>query len=112
MLAERRSSQMQLILESLYNVKTDFFESDFSRLYSNIKKHITHRSLILMYTNFETMDGLERQLPYLKAISKNHSKNKQKDIKKYLFNPSYLPSLPPVAAAAAAWRWAAAAARC
>ena len=70
--AERRSSQMQLILEALYNVKTDFFESDFSRLYANIKRHITHRSLILMYTNFETMDGLERQLPYLKAISKAH----------------------------------------
>ncbi|MCF7561269.1 DUF58 domain-containing protein [Sabulilitoribacter multivorans] len=70
--AERRSSQMQLILESLYNVKTDFFESDFSRLYSNIKRHITHRSLILMYTNFETLDGLERQLPYLKAIAKSH----------------------------------------
>ena len=70
--AERRSSQMQLILESLYNVKTDFFESDFSRLYGSIKRHITHRSLILMYTNFETLDGLNRQLPYLKAISKSH----------------------------------------
>ena len=70
--AERRSSQMQLILEALYNVKTDFFESDFSRLYSSIKRHITHRSLILMYTNFETLDGLERQLPYLKAIAKSH----------------------------------------
>ncbi len=70
--AERRSSQMQLILEALYNVKTDFFESDFSRLYASIKRHITQRSLILMYTNFETLDGLERQLPYLKAISKSH----------------------------------------
>ncbi len=70
--AERRSSQMQLILESLYNVKTDFFESDFSRLYGSIKRHITQRSLILLYTNFETLDGLERQLPYLKAISKSH----------------------------------------
>jgi len=70
--AQRRSSQMQLILESLYNVKTDFFESDFSRLYANIKRHITHRSLILMYTNFETLDGLNRQLPYLKAIAKSH----------------------------------------
>lgn len=70
--AERRSTQMQLILESLYNVKTDFYESDFSRLYVNIKKDITHRSLILMYTNFETLDGLNRQLPYLKAINKSH----------------------------------------
>ncbi|WP_452219621.1 DUF58 domain-containing protein [Lacinutrix salivirga] len=70
--AERRSSQMRLILESLYNVKTDFFESDFSRLYTQIKRHITHRSLILLYTNFETLDGLNRQLPYLKAMAKSH----------------------------------------
>jgi uncharacterized protein (DUF58 family) len=70
--AQRRSSQMRLILESLYNVKTDYFESDFSRLYANIKRHITQRSLILLYTNFETLDSLNRQLPYLKAIAKNH----------------------------------------
>ncbi|SEQ83819.1 Uncharacterized conserved protein, DUF58 family, contains vWF domain [Hyunsoonleella jejuensis] len=70
--AERRSGQMQLILEALYNVNTDFFESDFGRLYANIKRHVTHRSLLLMYTNFETLDGLNRQLPYLKAIAKSH----------------------------------------
>ncbi|MGC6431351.1 MAG: DUF58 domain-containing protein [Jejuia sp.] len=70
--AERRSGQMQLILEALYNVKTDYFESDFGRLYANIKRHITHRSLLLMYTNFGTLDALNRQLPYLKAIAKHH----------------------------------------
>lgn len=70
--AERRASQMQKILENLYNIKTDFFESDFSRLYTDIKKNINQRSLIILYTNFETMDGLNRQLPYLKGIAKNH----------------------------------------
>jgi len=70
--AERRGSQMQKILESLYNVKTDFFESDYSRLYVDIKKNINQRSLIILYTNFETMDGLNRQLPYLKGIAKSH----------------------------------------
>ena len=70
--AERRTSQMTLILESLYNIDTDFFESDFSRLYTNLKRRITNRSLILLYTNFETLDSLHRQLPYLKAIAKNH----------------------------------------
>jgi len=71
-MAQRRNSQMQLILESLYNVKNDFFESDFSRLYTDLKRSIRQRSLILLYTNFETLNGLERQLPYLKAIAKNH----------------------------------------
>jgi len=70
--AERRGSQMQKILETLYNVKTDFFESDYSRLYVDIKKNINQRSLIILYTNFETMDGLNRQLPYLKGIAKSH----------------------------------------
>ncbi|MGL2966997.1 DUF58 domain-containing protein [Flavobacterium sp. XGLA_31] len=70
--AEKRTSQMQKILENLYNVKTDFFESDYSRLYADIKKNINQRSLIILYTNFETMDGLHRQLPYLKGIAKSH----------------------------------------
>jgi len=70
--AEKRTTQMQKILESLYNVKTNFFESDYSRLYVDIKKNINQRSLIILYTNFETMDSLNRQLPYLKAIAKSH----------------------------------------
>ncbi|MES2748471.1 MAG: DUF58 domain-containing protein [Bacteroidota bacterium] len=70
--AEKRTSQMQKILENLYNVKTDFFESDYSRLYADVKKNINQRSLIILYTNFETLDGLHRQLPYLKGIAKNH----------------------------------------
>lgn len=70
--AERRTSQMNLILETLYNVSTDFFESDYSRLYADVKRNITHRSLMLLYTNFETLDSLHRQLPYLKGVAKNH----------------------------------------
>lgn len=70
--AERRSNQMNLILENLYNIKTNYFESDFSRLYVDVKKNINQRSLIVLYTNFETLDGLNRQLPYLKGIAKNH----------------------------------------
>ncbi|MCM4169940.1 DUF58 domain-containing protein [Arenibacter sp. TNZ] len=70
--AERRSSQMNLILETLYNLDTDFAESDFNRLYADIKRTINHRSLLLLYTNFETLDALQRQLPYLQAIAKQH----------------------------------------
>ena len=70
--AEKRNSQMQKILETLYNIKTDFFESDFSRLYVDVKKNINQRSLLILYTNFETLEGLHRQLPYLKGIAKSH----------------------------------------
>ena len=70
--AERRPSQMNQILETLYNLDTDFVESDFSRLYIDIKRSLNQRSLLLLYTNFETLDALYRQLPYLIAIAKNH----------------------------------------
>jgi len=70
--AERRTSQMGLILETLYNIRTDFLESDYSKLYADIKRNVKHRSLLFLYTNFETLDGLERQLPYIQAIAKQH----------------------------------------
>ncbi len=70
--AERRTSQMNLILETLYNTKTNFHESDFGTLYGDIKRNINHRSLLFLYTNFETLDGLDRQLTYLQAIAKQH----------------------------------------
>ena len=70
--AERRSSQMNLILETLYNLETNFIESDFSRLYVDVKRNLNQRSLLLLYTNFETLDALHRQLPYLLAIAKQH----------------------------------------
>lgn len=70
--AEKRTAQMQLILENLYNIKTDFFETDYSRFYADIKTNVTQRSLIILFTNFETLEGLSRQMQYLKGIAKNH----------------------------------------
>lgn len=70
--AENKSGQLRKISEALYNIKTDFFESDFNRLYQDIKYSLNQRSLILLFTNFETLDGLNRQLKYLRGIAKNH----------------------------------------
>jgi hypothetical protein len=38
----------------------------------DIKQSVTQRSLIMHYTNFDTLDALRRQLTYLKGIAKNH----------------------------------------
>lgn len=70
--AERKTSQMAKFLENLYRISTDYFESDYGKLYIEIKKNITQRSLLILFTNFETIDSLNRQMPYLKAIAKNH----------------------------------------
>lgn len=70
--ASKRNKQMELIMETLYNQKTAYQESDFSRLYVNVQKRLSQRSLILLYTNFESMAALERQLPFLQALGKRH----------------------------------------
>lgn len=70
--AERRSNQLEKISNSLFNIKSNFVESDFGKLYNTLKYKITQRSLIMLYTNFESLDSMHRQLPYLKAINKNH----------------------------------------
>jgi uncharacterized protein (DUF58 family) len=69
---EKRRPHIQRIQEALYNLDTNFLESDYSRLVVNLKKHLNQRSLILLYTNFETLDALRRQLPYLQQIAKDH----------------------------------------
>lgn len=70
--ADHKSFQLKRIANALYNVSTDFAESDFNRLYTDLRYKITRRSLFFLFSNFETLDALYRQLPYLRAISKNH----------------------------------------
>lgn len=70
--AESKSGQLRKIAEALYRVKTNFFESDYSRLYVDLKHRVKRRSLVILFTNFETLDALKRQLSYLRGIAKSH----------------------------------------
>lgn len=70
--ASKRNKQMLLIQEALYNQKTAYKESDFSRLYALVRTKISQRSLLLLYTNFESRVSLDRQLPFLVSLARNH----------------------------------------
>jgi len=70
--ANHRSTQMSAIVSSLYDLKTRFLESDFAFLHKLIKTRITQRSLLILFTNFESLTALGRQLPYLRNISQKH----------------------------------------
>ncbi|WP_431158523.1 DUF58 domain-containing protein [Winogradskyella poriferorum] len=70
--AIHKITYLNRILEALYNINTNFSDSDFGHLYAQLKRKVTHRSLILLYTNFEHLSALKRQMPYLQAISKKH----------------------------------------
>ncbi len=70
--ADNKSGQLRKISEALYNIQTNYFESDFGRLYQDVKFSVGQRSLILLFTNFETLDAVNRQMKYLRGIAKNH----------------------------------------
>jgi uncharacterized protein (DUF58 family) len=70
--AERKSGHLSKILQLLYSQKTDYLESDFENLYINVKNRINTRSLLLLFSNFESLPALKRQIKYLKRLSKDH----------------------------------------
>lgn len=70
--AQRSPGHMQTLLESLYHQETDFGETDFSELVSNMKRHVTKRSLFILYTNFNGLITMQRQLSFLKQLSNQH----------------------------------------
>jgi len=70
--AGHRTQQRYRLSEMLYQIKTDFMETDFGQCYSFVKRKINQRSLLVLYTNFEHLGGLRRQMPYIQAINKQH----------------------------------------
>jgi len=70
--ASKQSRQMSLILETLYNQKTSYRETDFSVLFAHVRRKVTQRSLLLLFTNFESLYSLQRQLPFLKGLAGQH----------------------------------------
>ena len=70
--ADRRNDQLHRILETLYKQQTEFKESDYEAVWSTVHRGITQRSLILLFTNFETYSSMERQMPFLRKIAQRH----------------------------------------
>lgn len=71
-MANSKPTQMQIISEALYNQETRSRDADFLRLYKNVSIRIKKRSLMILFTNFDSLVTLYRQIKYLKAIAKNH----------------------------------------
>jgi uncharacterized protein (DUF58 family) len=70
--AERSSTQISKINEALYRQSTDFSDSNYESLTAMVYRKLSHRSFLLLFTNFETMSSLERQLPFLKRLASRH----------------------------------------
>lgn len=70
--ADKKPTQINHLLEELYKQQTDFMEPDFEKLFSLVRNRITHRSLLVLFTNFESFESLQRDLPSLKRLAHYH----------------------------------------
>jgi uncharacterized protein (DUF58 family) len=70
--AESKTGHLRKIMDVLYNQKTQFMESNYEKLYFSTKSTIKGRSMVLLFTNFESMYALERNIALLRKINQNH----------------------------------------
>jgi uncharacterized protein (DUF58 family) len=70
--ADRKKNQLRMILESLYREKEGDLEANYEMLYMAIRRFIKGRSLIFLYTNFESLYALQRVMPILRRINRLH----------------------------------------
>lgn len=70
--ASRQRGQMQKIMQVLYGQGTDHRETDMEALFSAVRRNIHQRSLLLLFSNYESVNALKRQLPYLQRLARQH----------------------------------------
>lgn len=70
--ADKKPVQITSILETLYKQETNFLEPDLERLYAVVRTRITQRSLLVLFTNFESFESLDRVLASLKKLAHYH----------------------------------------
>lgn len=68
----RRSSQINTIMSSLYSQRTHYKESNYGLMTKYIKSRIRRRSLLLLFTNFETLHSFRRQLKDMRRLVRDH----------------------------------------
>ncbi len=70
--ARHAPDQLGRINQALYQVSTEFMESNDEQLLQTTRRHCTQRSLMMLYTNAEAMVSLRRRLPYFRALARRH----------------------------------------
>jgi uncharacterized protein (DUF58 family) len=70
--AESNAGQLRKILDVLYNQKTRFMDANYERLYFGSRNIIKGRSMLLLFTNFESMYALKRNIHLLRKLNQQH----------------------------------------
>lgn len=70
--AERSKQQLREILEALYNEEELPVEANYELMYVGARRFIKGRSLLFLFTNFESEYALQRVIPQLRNLNRQH----------------------------------------
>lgn len=65
--------QLKTIMHHLYNLETEYGEGDLEEVCLVLDRRVQRRSIVVLHTDFSTLTSLERQLPFLRRISRRHN---------------------------------------
>jgi len=71
-LAERKRTQLPRLLEALYRLEEHGLEADFDLFYRAFARLNPARSLLVLFSNFESDYALQRALPVLQRLQRRH----------------------------------------
>jgi len=70
--ANRSRMQLRNILEALYKENESPVEANYESMYMAVRNIVGSRSLLFLYTNFESSYSLQRVLPQLRKLNNQH----------------------------------------
>ncbi|MEM6394823.1 MAG: DUF58 domain-containing protein [Bacteroidota bacterium] len=70
--ADSKTTQLQRILQALYRESERDTEANYELLYYASRAFVSGRSLLLLFSNFESEYALDRVLPILRRINRSH----------------------------------------
>lgn len=70
--AEKHHGQLRSIQDVLYNQQTQFGEANFELLFQTIRRTVKSRSMLLLFTNFDSPFAMRRAIPMLRRLNRKH----------------------------------------
>jgi uncharacterized protein (DUF58 family) len=70
--AERKAGQLKYIMNALYNEQERETEANYDLFNRSLQQIARNRSLLFLFTNFESEYAAERALPHLRMIARKH----------------------------------------
>lgn len=70
--ANSGNTQLARLIKGLYAIESEFEQSDDDRLVDIVRRRLPTRTLLMLYTNIESVDAARRRIPAFRLLARSH----------------------------------------